>query len=65
MSAAILLRCRFCRRGLTPLAAPAFNCHLCNSQMWVPAPFLTLTDRWRLWRQTGLAPWTTPAPLPE
>jgi hypothetical protein len=61
----MLLRCRWCRKGLTAFHAPAFRCPLCGGAQWVEVLNLTLADRWRLWRQTGLAPWTTLVPLPE
>lgn len=61
----ILLRCRGCRKGLTRFHAPVFRCPICGSGQWTDAYTLTLMDRLRLWRQTGLAPWTTLAPLPE
>lgn len=62
---ACLLRCRACRRGFTTWAAPAFRCAVCAGGQWVPVTRLTLTDRLRLWWQTGVAPWTTASPWPE
>lgn len=60
----MLLRCRGCRKGLTLFHAPVFRCPVCGSGQWVECVNLTLADRWRLWRQTGRAPWTPLTSLP-
>lgn len=60
----MLLRCRFCRKGLTQFRKPAFRCPLCGSSQWVECTRLTLTDRCRLWFHTGLPPWTKLELLP-
>jgi hypothetical protein len=34
------------------------NCAVCGDRYFVPAYRLSLMDRYRLWVQTGHAPWT-------
>lgn len=60
----MLLRCKDCRKGLTQFLKPVFRCPICNSSYWVEVVRLSLPDRFRLWRHTGLAPWTKIELLP-
>lgn len=53
-----VFRCRVCRKGLMTLDRPQYRCPRCEAGQWVKAGRLRLLDRWRLWRETGHAPWT-------
>lgn len=61
----MLLRCRSDLKGLTTFRDPIqFSCPYCGGRQWVEVFHLSLGDRWRLWRQLGLAPWTRLTPIP-
>jgi hypothetical protein len=63
MSAEVVLRCRTCRKGFLVLSQPILRCPVCDTNAWVNIRRFTLLDRWRLWWQTGKAPWTSPQPM--
>jgi DNA-directed RNA polymerase subunit RPC12/RpoP len=64
---ATVWRCHQCRKGLQVSGQWRLNCPVCGGRYLVPVPpgGLRLLDRWRLWRHTGLPPWTRHVPDSE
>lgn len=58
---ATVWRCRNCRKGLMVAGKWSLYCKVCGGRGYlvpIPPGGLTLLDRYRLWRQQGLPPWT-------